>query len=88
MQYDTASKMAIATSSLVYLWDTKTTPPILVSQTIAVNNTFLITALYDKVKNKTTVLVLKKNLPYQTLTFTGLKIVRLVTNGGVVGYGW
>lgn len=88
MQYDTAPKMAIATSSLVYLWDTKTTPPTLLSQTIAANNTFLITALYDKTKNKTTIVVLKKNTPYQTFTFAGLKVVRLVTSKGVVGYGW
>ncbi len=79
--------MNIATSSFLYLWDTKTTPPMLVSQTIAVNNTYLITAIYDRTKNKTTVVILKKNVPIQTQTFTELKIVRLTTSRGVVGYG-
>jgi hypothetical protein len=87
MQYDAAPKTNIATSSFLYLWDTKTTPPTLVSQTIAVNNTYMITAIYDRIKNKTTVVILKKNVPVQIQTFTGLKIVRLTTSRGVVGYG-
>ncbi len=86
VQYDATSKVSIATSSFLYLWDTKVTPPTLLSQTIAVNDTFLITALYDKKANKTTVVILKKKLPYQTLSFVGLKIIKLTTTKGIVGY--
>jgi hypothetical protein len=60
----------------------------LLSQTIAVNNTYLIQAVYDKAKNKTTIIVLKKNLPIQTSSLTGLKLVKLTTTNGVIGYGW
>jgi pimeloyl-ACP methyl ester carboxylesterase len=88
IQYDTQAKITLPTSSFLYLWDTKVTPPVLVSQTITANDTFLITALYDKKTNKTTIIILKKKLPYQVLTFTGLKVVKLVTARGVVGYGW
>jgi pimeloyl-ACP methyl ester carboxylesterase len=88
IQYDLSPKTPLATSSFLYLWDTKVMPQTLRSQTIAVNDTFLITALYDKKTNKTRVIILKKKLPYQTLTFTGLKIVKLTTLKGVVGYGW
>ncbi len=36
--------------------------------------------------NKTTVIVLKKNVPIQMLTFVGLRVVRLTTLDGVIGY--
>lgn len=45
------------------------------------NDTFLITALYDKKTNKTTIVILKKKLPYQTFSFMGLKIIKLTTLG-------
>lgn len=86
MQYDAAPKTAVATSSFLYLWDTKVVPPTLLSQTIEVNNTFLITALYDKKTNKTTVVVLKKKVPYQASSFVGLKIIKLATTKGVIAY--
>ena len=85
IQYDNQSKIILPTSSFLYLWDIKT-PVVPISQTIVVNDTYVIQALYDKAKNKTTVLVLKKNLPIQTVVFTGLEIVRMTTNKGAVGY--
>ncbi len=86
IQYDAAPKTSVATSSFLYIWDTKVTPPTLVSQTIAVNDTFLITALYDKKANKTTVVILKKKVSYQATSFTGLKIIKLMTTKGTIGY--
>ncbi len=88
MQYDATEKVSVATSSFLYLWDTKVVPPTLFSQTIAVNDTFLITALYDKNTNKTTVVILKKKVPYQVTSFVGLKIIKLTTANGVVGYSF
>lgn len=85
MQYDAAPKITLPASSLLYVWDKKI-PPSLVSQTIAVNNTYVIPALYDVARNKTTVIVFKKNVPVQMLTFVGLRITKLTTNNGVVGY--
>ncbi len=85
IQYDNQSKITLPISSVLYVWDTKA-PIVPVSQTIAVNDTYVIQALYNKQTNKTTVIVLKKNLPIQTVVFTGLEIVRLTTSTGVVGY--
>lgn len=87
VQYDTQPKVTLPSSSFLYIWDTKT-PVTLISQTIAIDNTFLIQATYDKSKNKTTIVVLKKNSPIQTQSFAGLKVVKLTTNKGVVGYSW
>jgi hypothetical protein len=87
IQYDARAKITLPASSFVYLWDNKS-PATLVSQTIAVDGTYLIQAVYDKAKNKTTIVVLKKNLPIQTSSLTGLKLVKLTTTNGVVGYGW
>ena len=64
LRYDSSLKINIATSSFLYVWDTKVIPPTLLAQTIAVNNTLIIQALYDKKTNKTSVIVLRKNVPY------------------------
>ena len=72
-------------TSFAYIWDTAGT---LVSQTLVVDNQFVVQALYDKKKNKTTLVVLKKNVPIQTSTVMGLAIVKLSTNKGQVSYGW
>jgi hypothetical protein len=87
VQYDSQPKTTLPSSSFLYIWDNKI-PMTLLSQTIAVDGTYLIQATYDKAKNRTTIIVLKKNLPIQTQTFTGLKVVKLTTNKGVVGYSW
>lgn len=87
VQYDAQPKVILPSSSFLYIWDTKL-PVTLLSQTIAVDNTYLIQAKYDKSKNKTTIVVLKKNLSIQSQTYTGLKIVKLTTIKGVVGYSW
>lgn len=85
LQYDNTAKIILPTSSFLYVWDTKA-PIVPMSQTIAVNDAYVIQALYSKQTNKTTVLVLKRNLPIQTQIFTGLEIVKLTTSKGVVGY--
>ena len=72
-------------SSFLYVWDASKT---LISQTVVADNTFAIQALYNKSQNKTTILVLKKNVPIQTITVTGLAIIKLTTNKGMVNYSW
>lgn len=85
VQYDNQAKTILPSSSFLYIWDTKA-PVVPLSQTIAVDGAYLLQATYDKKVNKTSVIVLKKNLPIQTTTYVGLKIVKLTTNKGVVGY--
>jgi hypothetical protein len=87
VQYDSQPKITLPSSSFLYIWDNKI-PTTLLSQTIAVDGTYLIQATYDKAKNRTTIIVLKKSLPIQTQVFAGLKVVKLTTNKGVVGYSW
>ncbi|MFA5831661.1 MAG: hypothetical protein WC878_07595 [Candidatus Paceibacterota bacterium] len=86
IQYDTATKITLPSSSFLYVWNPLITPPILLSQTIAVNQTYVIEAVYDKRKNQTTVLLKKKGVQIQKQVFTGLRIVKLITDKGVVGY--
>ncbi|HXK31842.1 MAG TPA: hypothetical protein VJZ94_03950, partial [Candidatus Paceibacterota bacterium] len=71
-------------SSFVFVWDSKQT---LLSQ-IAQSRQFTILALYDKKKNKTTITVIKKGKTVQKQTLTGLVLIKLTTNKGVVGFGW
>jgi hypothetical protein len=87
VQYDTAPKITLPSSSFLYVWDTRA-PIVPLSQTIAVDGTYLLQASYYKKTNKTIIIVLKKNLPVQTTTFTGLRVVKLTTNKGVVVYSW
>jgi hypothetical protein len=87
VQYDSQPEITLPSSSFLYIWDNKI-PTTLLSQTIAVDGTYLIQATYDKAKNRTTIIVLKKSLPIQTQVFAGLKVVKLTTNKGVVGYSW
>jgi hypothetical protein len=61
-------------------------PPVLLSQTIAVNGTYAIEAVYDKKKNQTTILLKKKGVQFQKQIFTGLRIVKLTVDKGTVGY--
>lgn len=86
IQYDNAATITLPKTSFLYVWNPKTAPPLLLSQTIAVNNTFGIEAVYVPKTNKTTVLVLKKGVPIQKSTYSGLRIVQITTNKGVIGY--
>lgn len=86
VQYDTATKITLPSSSFVYLWNPLANPPVLLSQTIVVNNIYGIEAVYDKKKNQTTVLLKKKGVQIQKQVFLGLRIVKLTTSKGVVGY--
>jgi len=83
INYGTAT-IALPTSFL-YVWNTSKT---LVSQTVVADNIFAIEALYNKVTNKTTIIVLKKNTPIQTTTVTGLAVIKLTTSKGAISYSW
>jgi hypothetical protein len=85
VQYENGTIVTLASSYFVYLWQL-VSPQALLSQTIVVNDTYVIEAAYDKVKNKTTVLLKKKGAVMQTQTFTGLHIVKFTVDKGVVGY--
>jgi hypothetical protein len=86
VQYDDGVITTLPSSYFVYLWQV-TAPQTLLSQTIVVNETYVIEALYDKTKNKTTVFLKKKGVIVQTQQFTGLRIVQFTVDKGVVGYG-
>lgn len=86
VQYNNAPITPVATSSMLYIWNPTTNPPTLLSQTLVVNNTFGIEAVFDRKKNQTTVLIKKKGIPMQSQKFTGLTIIKLTTDNGVVGY--
>jgi hypothetical protein len=86
IQYDSATKITLPSSSFLYLWNPLVNPPVLLSQTIAVNGTYAIEAVYDKKKNKTTVFLKKKGVQIQKQIFIGLRIPKLVMNNGTVGY--
>jgi hypothetical protein len=86
VQYGTNSKILLPASSFWYLWNPLVNPPVLLSQTIAVNDTYAIEAVYDKKKNQTTVFLKKKGVQIQKQIFTGLKVVKLTVDKGVVGY--
>lgn len=87
IQYGTSTPMSLP-SSFLYGWNTKISPPVLISQTIVVDKTFGIQAVYDNSKNKTTIVVLKKGIPIQKSTVLGLVVVKLTSNKGVVNYSW
>lgn len=72
-------------SSFLFVWDSNKNP---VSQSVVVGNQVAIQALYDSKKDKTTIIVLKKNIPIQTVTLPGLRLVKLSTNKGVMVYSW
>jgi hypothetical protein len=86
VQYNKDSKINLPDSSFVYLWDILKNPQTLLSQTIAVDNTYIIEAVYDTKKNETTVLLKKKGSTIIKKIFTGLHISKLTLNKGVVGY--
>jgi pimeloyl-ACP methyl ester carboxylesterase len=85
VQYDNGTIVTLPSSYFVYLWQSAA-PQTLLSQTIAVNDTYVVTAVYDKAKNKTTVTLKKKGVMVQTQQFTGLRIVKFTVDNSVVGY--
>lgn len=85
VQYDNGAITTLPSSYFVYLWQA-VAPQTPLLQMIAVNDTYVIEAVYDKVKNKTTVLLKKKGAVIQTQQFTGLRIVKFTMDNGVVGY--
>ena len=87
IQYGTSTPIALP-SSFVYIWNPLTNPPTLLSQTVTADSTFVVEALFDKSKNKTSVIVLKKNTPIQTTSVTGLVVIKLTTAKGTIGYSW
>lgn len=86
IQYNNSPMVTLPKTSFLYLWQPKNNPPTLLSQTVAVNQLFAIEALYDAKKLKTTTIIFKKGQSTQKLTFPGLRIVKLTTDKGVVGY--
>ena len=82
IQYGNGSKIVTPSSSFLYVWLLNN----LVSQTIAVNDTYAIEALYEKTKNQTTVFLKKKGVQVQKQTFSGLRIPKLTTMKGTVSY--
>ena len=75
----------LLSSSFLYVWDAKLT---LLSQTVAVNTQFIVQALYDKGKNMTNILVLKKSALIQSARVPGQVILKLGTNNGSINYSW
>lgn len=71
-------------TSFLYVWDGN--EPI--SQTVVVDKTFVVQALYDKRNKKTTIVVLKRGVPIQTTTLTGLRVINLESKKGAVYYSW
>ena len=86
IQYDSAIKVTLPSSSFLYLWNILANPQTLLSQTIVVNDTYGIEALFDAKKNVTTVLLKKKGVQIQSQTCSGLRIPKLTTGKGTVGY--
>ena len=72
-------------SSFLYAWDSSKTP---VSQTVIADKKFAIHALYNKKKDKTTIIVLEKNKQIQKVVLSGLRLIKLTTNRGTIEYSW
>ncbi len=85
VKYDGASTKAVP-SSFLYIWNILVNPPVLLSQTIVVDKTYVIEALYDKKKNQTTVFLKKKGEMVEKQVFPGFHVITLTVNNGVVGY--
>ncbi len=84
VQYGASAPVVLPTS-FAYFWDAK---QVLVSQTVVADKQFVIQALYDKAKNKTSIVVLQKNIPIKVQTVSGLAVIKLTTNKGQIVYGW
>jgi hypothetical protein len=86
IQYDNNPAIKLPSSYFLYVWNLLVNPQILLSQTIYVNNTYTVSAVYDKKLNKTTVLLKQKGAVIKKQEFSGLKIIKFITNKGIVGY--
>jgi hypothetical protein len=86
IQYDSAPVIKLPNSYFIYLWQPLSNSPLLMSQTIYVNGTYSLEALYDAKANQTTVSVYQKGKTIQTEKLSGLETPKLTTNQGVVGY--
>lgn len=86
IQYGTSTPILLP-SSFLYVWNLST-PPLPTSQSVAVDNQFGIEATYDKNKNRTTIIVLKKNQQVQTTLVSGFATIKLTTNKGAINYSW
>lgn len=86
IKYGDQSTTTIPSSYFVYVWNVFTNPTMLVSQTIAVDNAYVIVASYDKNKNRTIVFTKKEGTVIKKQIFTGLHIIKLITNNGIIGY--
>jgi pimeloyl-ACP methyl ester carboxylesterase len=84
IKYGSGAKLALS-SSLTYIWDSKQN---LISQTVVVDNQTVIQATFDPKKNRSAILILKKGKSAQLFNLNGLALIRLMTNKGIVGYGW
>lgn len=84
IQYGTSSPNNLH-ASLANVWDAN---HVLVSQTLTADSQFVVQALYNKRSNKTTIMVLKKATTVQRKVISGLALLKLTTNKGVMGYGW
>ena len=87
IQYGTSIPVVLPTS-FAFIWNPLISPPTLLSQTVVADSQFILQGLYDKQKNKTTIVVLKKNQQVQIISFSGLGIIKLTTNMGMVNYSW
>jgi hypothetical protein len=87
VQYGSSAPVKLP-SSFVYLWNPLVSPPTLLSQTAVVDSTYVVQATYNKTKNQTTIVVLKKSSPIQTTVLSGAVLVQLTTNKGALGYSW
>ena len=87
IQYVTSLPIALPTS-FAFIWNPLVSPPTLLSQTVVVDTQFMLQALYDKQKNRTTIIVLKKDQQVQTIIVPGLAIIKLTINKGVINYSW
>jgi len=86
IQYDNNPTVKLPSSYFLYIWNFLVNPPVLISQTIYVDNTYSIEAAYDKKSNQTTVLLLQKGTTIKKQVFPGLEIIKLTTSKGVISY--
>ena len=84
VQYNSDPIVNLPNSSFVYLWNPLNST--VLSQTIVVNKTYVIEAVYDSKKNQTTVLLKEKGSTIQKKVFIGFHASKLILNKGAVGY--
>ena len=87
IQYGTSTPSTL-TSSFTYTWATTTKSTTLANQTLIVDATTTVNALYATSTNKTMITVIKSGVTTQATTLAGLIPIRVVTNKGGVNYLW